>query len=66
MRKSTLAAAAIALTVVFSTGAHAKTDTGTIQSIDKNGDSITLTDGKTFTLPEGVEAETMKPAKRWS
>jgi hypothetical protein len=30
--------------------------TGTIKAIDKAHDSIKLTDGKSFTLPEGIEA----------
>ena len=42
------------------TGAFAKEMTGTVKAIDKSHDSITLTDGKTFTLPEGIEAETFK------
>ena len=36
----------------------------TIASIDKKGDSITLSDGKTFTLPEGIEAETLNVGER--
>jgi hypothetical protein len=64
MRKPILAPAVGALMIVFATGAHAKAITGTIQSIDKRGDSITLTDGKSFTLPEGIEAETLKPGEK--
>lgn len=41
-------------------GAFAAQDTGTIKSINKASDSITLSDGKEFKLPEGVEAETLK------
>jgi Cu/Ag efflux protein CusF len=59
MKKSVIAAAAV-LAVASSTGAFAKSATGTVASIDKNADSITLSDGKTFTLPEGIEAETLK------
>ncbi|TGR73175.1 DUF1344 domain-containing protein, partial [Mesorhizobium sp. M2D.F.Ca.ET.223.01.1.1] len=44
--------------------AYAKATTGTIASIDKKGDSITLSDGKTFSLPEGVEAETLKVGEK--
>ena len=58
MKKSVMATAMI-LAIASSTGAFAKTTTGTITSVDKNGDSITLSDGKTFTLPEGIEAETL-------
>lgn len=38
--------------------------TGTIKAIDKSHDSITLTDGKTFTLPEGIEVETLKVGEK--
>ena len=64
MRKSVIVATALTLAAIASTAAFAKAITGTIESIDKNGDSITLTDGKTFTLPEGIEAETLKPGEK--
>jgi len=63
MKKSAIAAAMI-LAVVSSTGAFAQAATGTIASIDKKGDSITLSDGKTFVLPEGIEAETLKVGEK--
>ena len=63
MNKSAIAAAMV-LAVVSSTGAFAKAATGTIASVDKKGDSITLSDGKTFTLPEGIEAETLKVGEK--
>jgi hypothetical protein len=47
-----------------STAAFAASTTGTITSVNKKGDSITLSDGKTFTLPEGIEAETLKPGEK--
>ena len=46
------------------TGAFAKEDIATIKKINKSGDSITLSDGKIFTLPEGIEAETLKVGER--
>lgn len=56
---------AIALIVAASTtAAFAKEMTGTVKAIDKSHDSITLTDGKTFTLPEGIEAETLKVGEK--
>lgn len=63
MKKSIIAlTAAVALA---STGAaFAKTVTSTVQSVDKSGDSITLSDGKKFTLPEGIEAETVKVGEK--
>jgi Protein of unknown function (DUF1344) len=54
----------VALAAVVSTTALAKTIIGTIQSVNKSGDAITLSDGKTFTLPEGIEAETLKPGEK--
>jgi len=63
MKKSAIAAAMI-FAVVSSTGAFANAATGTIASIDKKGDSITLSDGKTFVLPEGIEAETLKVGEK--
>jgi hypothetical protein len=63
MKKSVIATALI-LAAASSTGAFAKAATGTVASIDKNGDSITLSDGKTFTLPEGIEAETLKVGEK--
>ena len=64
MKNSAITAAAILLAGLSSTAAFAKTVTGTIASVDKKGDAITLTDGKTFTLPEGIEAETLKPGEK--
>ncbi|TPL38933.1 DUF1344 domain-containing protein [Mesorhizobium sp. B2-4-6] len=59
MKKSVITAA-MAIAIASAGVAHAKAITGTIASIDKKGDSITLSDGKTFSLPEGIEAETLK------
>ena len=48
-------------TIALMTGtALAATDTGTVKKIDVKNDAITLDDGKTFTLGEGVEAEQLK------
>jgi hypothetical protein len=56
---------AIALILAASTTAvFAAEMTGTVKAIDKSHDSITLTDGKTFTLPEGIEAETLKAGEK--
>ncbi len=35
--------------------AFAAQASGTITAISKNADTITLSDGKTYTLPEGIE-----------
>jgi hypothetical protein len=56
MKKAAIAMT-VALAVGTSSGAFAKDMTGTITSIDKKGDAITLSDGQTLKLPEGVEAE---------
>jgi hypothetical protein len=49
----------IALAIGTSTGAFAKAMTGTITSIDKKADAITLSDGQTLKFSEGIEAETL-------
>ncbi|KUM24857.1 hypothetical protein AU467_28745 [Mesorhizobium loti] len=63
MKRSVIAAATI-LAIASATAAYANAITGTIASIDKKGDSITLADGKTFSLPEGIEAETLKVGEK--
>ncbi|GLS24254.1 hypothetical protein GCM10007874_72750 [Labrys miyagiensis] len=40
--------------------ASAASVSGKITKIDPKTDAITLSDGKVFTLPEGIEAETLK------
>ena len=52
---------AAGLTLLVAVGfAHAAEDAGTIKSINPKGDSMTLSDGKTFILAEGIEAESLK------
>jgi Cu/Ag efflux protein CusF len=51
--------AATSLTLIAG-AAFAASDSGTIKHIDPSGDAITLDDGKTFTLAEGTEAESLK------
>jgi len=63
MKKSVITVAAI-LAIASASGAYAKSITGTVASVDKKGDSITLSDGKTFVLSEGVEAETLKVGEK--
>jgi hypothetical protein len=63
MKNSVIAAAAV-IVIASATGAFAKEDVGTIKEINKSGDQITLSDGKVFTLPEGIEAETLKVGAR--
>jgi Cu/Ag efflux protein CusF len=60
MKRSIIATAAVALAIASATGAYAKAATGTIASVDRKGDSFTLSDGKTFALPENIEVETLK------
>jgi Cu/Ag efflux protein CusF len=56
---------AIALVLAASaTAVFAKEMIGTVKAIDKSHDAVTLTDGMTFTLPEGIEAETLKVGER--
>ena len=49
---------------VMSTAAFAASDTATVKKIDPKSDAVTLSDGKTFTLGEGTEAETLKIGER--
>lgn len=54
-----------ATTLTLMTGvAFAATDTGVIKQIDPKSDAITLDDGKTFTLAEGTEAESLKVGQK--
>ena len=57
-------AAATSVLVVSATSAFAAQDTGTIKSINTSGDSITLSDGKEFKLPESIEAEKLKVGEK--
>ena len=43
------------LTLAPMNAAFAAQISGTITAISKNADTITLSDGKTYTLPEGIE-----------
>ena len=61
MKRLMIAAAAVAL---MSGAAFAATDSGTIGQVDPHGDAITLNDGKTFTLAEGTEAESLKVGQK--
>jgi Cu/Ag efflux protein CusF len=61
--KKTIIAIALSLSA-STTAVFAAEMTGTVKAIDKSHDSITLTDGKTFTLPEGIEAETLKVGEK--
>ena len=57
----TAAAVTAAAAMTLMTGAaFAATDNGTIKLIDSSNDAITLSDGKTFTLGEGTEAESLQ------
>lgn len=50
--------------VAISTAAFGSEITGTVKTVDKSHDAITLTDGKSFTLPEGIEAEALKVGEK--
>jgi Cu/Ag efflux protein CusF len=63
MKKLVIVTAA-ALATALSTAAFARTVTGTITSVDAKGDAITLADGKTLNLPEGIEVETLKAGEK--
>ena len=57
MKRLIAAAGILALTAG---AAFAASDTGKVSQIDPKNDAITLEDGKTFSLSEGVEAESLK------
>lgn len=52
--------------ILLSTAALAAgtTAVGTVKSVDKSGDSLTLTDGSTYVLSEGFEAESFVPGEK--
>jgi hypothetical protein len=56
----------IAAMIIASTGsaALAAQMTGTIKSISKARDTITLVDGRTFHLPERIEVQTLSVGER--
>lgn len=56
--KTMIFTAAVA-TVLLGAAAFAGQATGTIANISKSKDTITLSDGKTFHLPEGIEVESL-------
>lgn len=44
--------------------AYAAETTGTVRGVNTKSDSITLSDGKAYVLPEGIEAESVKVGQR--
>jgi Cu/Ag efflux protein CusF len=62
MRKFLFAAASVGL--ITATNAYAAEATGTVRSVNTKSDSITLSDGKVYVLPEGIEAESIKVGER--
>ena len=62
MRKFLLAAASVGF--MTATNAYAAETTGTVRSVNTKSDSITLSDGKVYMLPEGIEAESIKVGER--
>ena len=62
MSKQLLAVAAILL--AGATVAQAAESTGTVRSVNTKTDAITLNDGMTYTLPEGIEAESLKVGEK--
>ena len=62
--KSVFILPAIAALAAVAAPAFAATATGTVKSVDTSHDSIRLTDGTTFTLAEGSEAEDFKPGTK--
>lgn len=54
MRPQIIFAAAMLILAPMSAALAAQTS-GTITAVSKNADTITLSDGKTYALPEGIE-----------
>jgi len=61
MKRIVLAVAALSL---FATAAVAATMSATVKSIDKSSDAVTLDNGQTLKLPEGIEAESLKVGEK--
>ncbi len=55
---------ATAVLIAAATAAQAAESTGTVQSVNTKTDAITLSDGMTYTLPEGIEAESLKVGEK--
>ena len=62
MRK--LLMAAIGAALFAATNAHAAETTGTVRSVNTKADSITMSDGKVYALPEGIEAESVRVGEK--
>ncbi|MFZ5713191.1 MAG: DUF1344 domain-containing protein [Bradyrhizobium sp.] len=61
MRKFLLATA---IAAVAATNAQAAETTGTVRSVNTRSDSVTLSDGTTYSLPEGIETESVKVGEK--
>ncbi|WP_080654946.1 DUF1344 domain-containing protein [Bradyrhizobium japonicum] len=61
MRKFLLATA---IAAVAATNAQAAETTGTVRSVNTRSDSVTLSDGTTYSLPEGTETESVKVGEK--
>lgn len=61
MRKFLLATA---IAAVAATNAQAAETTGTVRSVNTRSDSVTLSDGTTYSLSEGIEAESVKVGEK--
>ncbi len=61
MKRFALSATAV---ILMTGAAFAASDTGKITVVDPKSDAITLADGKTFTLAEGTEAESLKVGQK--
>lgn len=55
---------ATAIAAVAATNAQAAETTGTVRSVNTRSDSITLSDGTTYSLPEGIETESVKVGEK--
>ncbi|HEX8048796.1 DUF1344 domain-containing protein [Rhizobium sp.] len=63
MKRSVVIAAAI-VAIASSTGALAQGITGTIRSVDRKADTITLMSGEVLRLPEQIEVERFRAGEK--
>lgn len=62
--KKSIVASAVLFALTAATGAFAKDMNATVKSVDKAADTVTMDNGQTLKLPEGIEAETLKPGEK--
>lgn len=62
--KTLLASAFAVICVAAATNAFASQLNATVKHVDRKHDSITLSDGKVYGLPEDIEVESLTPGQK--